>query len=306
MSAPTELVLLDALRTSPVAFGLFDPGERLREANAPFYDIFDVPPDEPHTWESLMRGCHRRRRGLLIDSPDIDAWIAGVRQRFRRSPVRRFESDLCDGRWMFVTETTRPDGWVLTQLIDVTVLKANEATLRRARDEALLASMTDALTHLHNRRAVFERLSDLLATTRRMKMPFAVAVIDLDHFKSINDRHGHGVGDDVLQHFAAMLRQGIRPLDVAGRLGGEEFVLLLPNVPLDGAARIVERLRQQVRGSQALPQRLPELRYSFSAGLTDARPDDTPDQVIHRADAALYDAKRQGRDRVVVRADTDG
>jgi GGDEF domain-containing protein len=177
----------------------------------------------------MMRNCHQRRRGLMINTDDIDRWLDRVRRTYRCQPVRSFESDLTDGRWMWVTETTRPDGWVFVVLVDITPLKVNEATLRRSRDDALIAAMTDPLTSLYNRRYIFRRLDDLLCTTRKMRIPLAVAMLDLDHFKRVNDVHGHAVGDGVLQHFAQQMRKHLRPLDAVGRIGGEEFLMLLPN-----------------------------------------------------------------------------
>ena len=153
-------------------------------------------------------------------------------------PVRTFESDLADGRWMWVSETLQPDGWVLVLMADITPLKANETTLRRSHELALIASLTDGLTELPNRRHIFNRLDTLLATADQMRMPLSVAVLDIDHFKRINDAHGHAAGDRVLWRFARQLRRHMRPRAEVGRIGGEEFLVLLPNTsPLGAATR---------------------------------------------------------------------
>lgn len=290
--------LLSGLHAGPVGWGLFDPQERLQAANAAFLDAFATTLDGQPSWETLMRRRHAERRGLRIDTDDIDTWITRVRQSYRRVPLRRFESDLVDGRWMWVTETLSPDGWGLVVMTDVTPLKTHESTLRSARDLAVLASHTDPLTELYNRRYIFDRLDDLLASTRGMRLPLAVAMIDLDDFKRINDRHGHAVGDRVLKHFALQLKRHLRPLDTAGRIGGEEFLLVLPNAPQGGAQRALERLRTLLHTSAALPE-LPSLRYTFSAGLALAGPAETGEQLVRRADQALYRAKDEGRDRLV-------
>jgi diguanylate cyclase (GGDEF)-like protein len=295
--------LLDALREGPVGWGLFDPQERLQAANAAFLDAFATTLDGAPCWETLMRRCHAERRGLRVDTDDIDAWIARVRQSYRRVPLRCFESDLVDGRWMWVTETLNPEGWVLALMTDVTPLKTHESTLRSARDQAVLASHTDPLTELYNRRYIFDRLDDLIASTRGMRLPLAVAMIDLDDFKHINDQHGHGVGDRVLKHFAAQLKRHLRPLDTAGRIGGEEFLLVLPNAPQGGAQRALELLRALLHGAVAPLPDLPALRYSFSAGLALVASTETGEQLVRRADRALYRAKREGRDRLVAADD---
>lgn len=300
MPGTIEDELLKSLHHTPVAFGLFDLKDRLCEANAAFLEPFEARLADGHTWDSLMRRCHRRRHANVpVPSEDIETWINRLRRLHRQPPGRQFDLELGAGRWMWATESLRPDGWLLVHLFDVSQFKATELALRRARDEAVLASLTDPLTRLYNRRLVFDRLGGLMETTRQMRLSLAVAMIDLDHFKSINDRHGHSVGDEVLVHFADLMRRELRPLDVAGRMGGEEFVLLLPNASEDGALQVVDRLRALVVESRPLGNRLPELRYSFSAGVTGALPDDTADELIRRADAALYQAKAQGRDRVV-------
>jgi diguanylate cyclase (GGDEF)-like protein len=285
--------LLAALRASPVAYALFDPQERLRDANAAFLANFDARIDGAPSWEELLRACHARRRGVAIVTDDIDAWIAGVRRSHRQVPVRQFESDLVDGRWMWVTETLQPDGWVLVLMSDVTPLKAHEATLRTAHDRALLASLTDPLTGLHNRRHVFNRLDDLLHSTRAMRIPLALVLVDLDHFKAINDTFGHAEGDRVLCHFAQLLGVQLRPLDAAGRIGGEEFMLLLPNTGVAGALRMLARLREQSERAGVPAGASPG--YSFSAGVTVAQPEDEADAMVRRADRALYEAKAAGR-----------
>jgi diguanylate cyclase len=285
--------LLAALRAGPVGFALFDPQERLRDANAAFLASFDAHLDGAPTWEQLLRACHARRRGVAIVTDDIEAWIAKVRRKFRQTPVRQFESDLVDGRWMWVTETLQPDGWLLVLMSDVTPLKAHEATLRTAHDRALLASLTDPLTGLHNRRHVFHRLDDLLAGTRAMRIPLAVVLVDLDQFKAINDTHGHAEGDAVLRHFAGLLGAQLRPLDAAGRIGGEEFMLLLPNTGAEGALRMLARLRELAAQAGVPAGGAPG--YGFSAGVTVAQPEDEADAAVRRADRALYEAKAAGR-----------
>ncbi len=294
-----------SLQGSATGIGLFDPAERLHLANHSFLASFATTLDPAPTWEQMLRDCHRERKGLLIETDDIDAWIAKVRQTHRKQPVRNFESDLVDGRWISVSETLRPDGWVLVVAADVTPLKANEASLRQARDRAVVASLTDPLTQLYNRRFIFKRLGDLLTSSRGMRVPLTVAVIDLDHFKRVNDSHGHGVGDRVLQHFSQLIRRHLRPIDLVGRIGGEEFLVLLPNAEAPGAAQAIARLRGLVSAESPVAA-LPDLRLTFSAGLTSAQALDTADQIYHRADIALYSAKAAGRNCTVVVDGTGG
>jgi diguanylate cyclase (GGDEF)-like protein len=127
-----------------------------------------------------------------------------------------------------------------------------------------------------------------------------VVLLDIDHFKAINDSHGHGVGDQVLQGFAQRLAALVRDTDLAGRWGGEEFLLLLPHHQTDEAVQAAERLRQELATmTVALPCGAP-LSVTVSIGVARFEPTDTPEGVVARADRALYAAKAQGRDQVVM------
>ncbi|MEK9803595.1 MAG: diguanylate cyclase, partial [Curvibacter sp.] len=294
MNPDLSLRLLGCLDEAASGIGLFDPDDRLRYANRYFREAYVLAPDSMPSWEEMMRRSHRERTGLLIDADDIDAWLARIRLKRRQSPRRCFESDLADGRWMRVTETLHPGGWLLAVTTDVTALKVNESTLRQARDEALRLSVTDALTGLHNRRHVFERLDELFLAARQLRYPLTVAVIDLDHFKEVNDSHGHGTGDQVLAHFARRLRQALRPQDLVGRIGGEEFLLALPNTELQGVRQVLRRLRSSLADEAPVPA-LPQLRTTFSSGVAHALADDTVHSLWTRADRALYRAKAAGR-----------
>jgi diguanylate cyclase (GGDEF)-like protein len=275
---------------------LFDAEDRLRHANAWFRQAYGVDPSLAPTWEDMMRGCHALRRGVLIDTDDIEAWLVRVRPRYRSMPVRSFESDLVDGRWVWVTESVQPDGWLLMLVADVSPLKASEAAAQRARDDAVQLARSDALTELDSRRYIFEQLADLLMASRMMRWPLTVAMLDIDHFKRINDSQGHAVGDQVLQHFANHLRRQLRPRDAVGRIGGEEFLMLLPNATLDGASTLLQRVRELICASTTAA-RLALPAYGFSAGLATAQAGDTVDSLVKRADEALYRAKAEGRNR---------
>ncbi|EIM30792.1 GGDEF domain-containing protein [Microvirga lotononidis] len=170
-------------------------------------------------------------------------------------------------------ETTLPNGWVLTVGADITALKHNEKTLRQAHEAAIAASRTDPLTDLPNRRRILELLDEALFGNEASTSGLCVAVIDIDRFKAINDTHGHEAGDAVLRHFAGTCRERVRSQDVLGRMGGEEFLLVLPGVKAGDGMGLAERVRQGLP-----PIRLAEdgisLRYTFSAGIAEAVPKD--------------------------------
>ncbi|MBI3367839.1 MAG: GGDEF domain-containing protein [Burkholderiales bacterium] len=153
------------------------------------------------------------------------------------------------------------------------------------------ASMRDPLTNLYNRRAMTEALERLWALQRRGGTPLAVLLIDIDHFKRINDQHGHAAGDKALIRVARLLQAHLRTEDVAGRIGGEEFLLLLPNAQAEQARALAERLRKLTHADP--------MGTTVSIGIALARADDLAAQLlVQRADAALYKAKAAGRDRI--------
>lgn len=158
----------------------------------------------------------------------------------------------------------------------------------------------DVLTGLLNRRGFEERLRRLLQRGA-VETP-ALAVLDVDHFKRINDTHGHAIGDAVLSGIGERLRQTLRPLDLAVRLGGEEFAVIWTQLEPGGEARLAERLREAVAGQAFLTAAGP-LRVTVSVGVARALgPQEAPEALFSRADAALYAAKDAGRDRVMLAA----
>ncbi|WP_445505394.1 GGDEF domain-containing protein, partial [Microvirga sp. G4-2] len=159
---------------------------------------------------------------------------------------------------------------------------------------ALKASQTDLLTGLPNRRHVLEQLDQALAEQDATGSSLCIAVIDIDRFKAINDGHGHDAGDAVLRHFAEICRERVRGQAVLGRMGGEEFLLLLPGLAAHEASCIVARIRDGFPPARLLEDGL-DLPYTFSAGITEAWAGDDRSSILRRADRALYAAKGEGR-----------
>ncbi|MGZ4403775.1 MAG: diguanylate cyclase, partial [Gaiellaceae bacterium] len=157
-------------------------------------------------------------------------------------------------------------------------------------------ALVDGLTGLANRRAAAEALHAEAARAGRLETPLSVVLADLDGFKDVNDAHGHAVGDAVLRTFAEVLRETLRESDVAGRWGGEEFLLLLPGADADGAAHLAERVRIGL-AARRIPG-VPGLRVTASFGVAEYAGETNTEQLVAAADSALYRAKRTGKDRV--------
>lgn len=279
---------------TPVLVAAFDARDRLRYANAAFRSAFFLAEGETPTWAELMRHNHAMRRGTIISAADFEAWLVSTASRRGKVAYRAYETDLYDGRWLLMTETVSADGWMLCVASDITAFRPDERSVRQDRDLAIRASHTDDLTGVSNRRFVTARVEDMLAPEGPGG---CLCVLDLDNFKYINDRYGHQAGDLILRDFAIRIHGAVRRSDCFGRVGGEEFVLVLPATGVAAAALIVERMLALVRLSRPLPQR-PDFFYSFSAGISAARAGDTFADIFGRADRALYSAKMAGRNRI--------
>lgn len=183
---------------------------------------------------------------------------------------------------------------VVTVFRDIRERKETERTLKRL-------ATTDSLTGLSNRRAFLERLQEEQRLSRRLGHPSSLLMVDFDHFKRINDEYGHPIGDMVLQHFASMARSCLRETDAIGRLGGEEFAILLPGTDLKGAVQLAERLRHLL---EQTPTQTPSgpIPMTLSIGVTPLLPEDSASsELLSRADDALYQAKESGRNRIKTR-----
>jgi two-component system cell cycle response regulator len=175
--------------------------------------------------------------------------------------------------------------------------------LRNRLEESVELAIIDPLTGLHNRRYMEGHLRTLLAEALQTGRALSILVADIDHFKLVNDTHGHDGGDSVLREFSARLQRNTRGIDLACRLGGEEFVVIMPDTDIARAYQVGERLRACIAADmfQIAPET--RIRVTASVGLaTLERSDDTPESVFKRADNALYAAKRRGRNRVVADA----
>jgi diguanylate cyclase (GGDEF)-like protein len=186
------------------------------------------------------------------------------------------------------------------QLMDMRLhLKSHKVALENALSRIQEIAIRDELTGLPNRRNMMDLVREHALRRGRGAVPFYVAMIDLDHFKHVNDTFGHAVGDETLRAFAAEAKAVLRNTDVIGRWGGEEFLVVLPETPPGEPTVGVDRLRARLAGL-AVCSSVPGLRVRFSAGFTRYRQGEPVDQAIERADRALYLAKTTGRNRTVV------
>jgi diguanylate cyclase (GGDEF)-like protein len=210
-----------------------------------------------------------------------------------------------DECWYQIHETllTLLDGRLAKHSIAVDIALLKDAQNELSEAYALLAlkslelervSVTDSLTGLFNRRRLDQAFDYELGRAFRYDIPVSVIIADIDRFKSINDTHGHQIGDQVLQLVADIMRHGVRTVDTIGRWGGEEFLIICPETDLEGARALAEKLRAVIEAT-AFPA---AIHNTTSFGVAEARAGETMKDLVARADAALYRAKTSGRNRV--------
>ena len=172
--------------------------------------------------------------------------------------------------------------------------------LRESVNHTMALAVTDELTGLYNRRYFDRHLNVMLGKAQAQERDMALMILDIDYFKSVNDNYGHDIGDAVLREFSARLKRNIRGVDLACRVGGEEFVVLMPDTDWSNAEVVAERVRQAIAERPfdvGLPRPL-SITVSVGVSLNESLTD-TPEMLIKRADVALYRAKREGRNRVI-------
>ena len=183
-------------------------------------------------------------------------------------------------------------------------ISASRARLRYldVTDQLNQTATTDELTGLANRRSFMRSLDIELERARRSSSPLTMAIIDIDHFKRVNDTYGHPAGDEVLRSLAATIKGAMRLTDIVGRLGGEEFAILMPDTDVRAAHSVCDRLRELSAGTAICLGMAGEISVTLSCGIALLKPEERGDHWVSRADGALYDAKASGRNQVKMAA----
>lgn len=203
-----------------------------------------------------------------------------------------------DGRWLYFTAAPLRDDagaviGAIETLQDITERRRAEEALKESEERFKALSRTDPLTQLHNFRYFYELIEREVERAARYGRPLSLAIIDIDKFKEINDRHGHLAGDRVLRHLGKLILDWKRSTDLAFRYGGDEFAVLMPEARRKQAEDAALRLTRRLAASDEEP------RCTLSIGIAQFRPGEKTVDLVGRADAAAYSAKRAGRDRVV-------
>jgi diguanylate cyclase (GGDEF)-like protein len=308
------------LETTHLLVALVDAGGHMLESNPACENFFAahaplnsleaaVVPESRGPLASLSQAAlesGQACQGRLVLLPADDGSCAEYDCSFLPAP---------GGRYIFLAEPVLVDPAAAESFQrlsrDVAQLRRDNASLKQqvadkqVEIEAVVmqaheVAHTDDLTLLSNRRQVIADLQREVIRSERYHTPVSISMVDVDHFKRVNDSHGHAVGDLVLRAVARYLRDNMRGPDIVGRYGGEEFLVILPNSPVQAAIEQAERLCRCLR-SRTISAGDKELQITISAGVAEYRQGQEDwQQFLSRADAAMYEAKAQGRDRVSV------
>ncbi len=300
------------------------------------HDHADNPADKPAFTEQRHWSSRNNKNTPVINSPGIQPSVVSnfglhsLQKTLERQLADVLEQNRNFGTLLQVEQTTLKNLQSITEIDVLRQIIGNEierllngqGLLQKKLDNALkyvriletegdelsnqLAhahnlSLTDELTNLPNRRAFIRTLEDEVARVQRYGYPLSLALLDLDHFKEINDHHGHSTGDEVLKRFSRCALSAFRHHDMLARYGGEEFAVLLPNTDISGALQAVQKVRSLTQAATVqVEDKNKEVRLpTFSGGIVPYQPGETPSEFVERADQALYQAKESGRDRVI-------
>ncbi|MFO8155460.1 MAG: diguanylate cyclase [Pseudomonadota bacterium] len=264
--------------------------------------LFDTFPELPRQWLT-----HKLRTVRILGTPAFSSWhqrpylFAMAHNRTVTGSVDYMRQD-CS--FLPLEGEAGDAGYVGIIILDVTETAVSQAALDEANQRLEEASIRDPLTGLHNRRHAEATLNREVERARRSGQSLAVLLFDVDHFKMVNDTHGHPAGDAVLKALAEALREEVREADMVARFGGEEFLLIMPDTDEEAAIGAVHRLRERILALRAEAEGV-VIPFTVSGGLV-ALTDDvsTPDELVRAADQYLYIAKSSGRDRIIRASDS--
>lgn len=293
--------LAEFVDVSQDGYAIFDRHDVLICCNQAFTTLFFMPASQMigKTFADTMRAVYFAKQGLKIDTDNIDDWLARVKQLRRSRQFRLFEVDLIDGRWFLFSEQVLASGELLLQAKDITKQKIVEQHLNENARRLSDLALTDELTQIANRRSFVASVNSEISRCSRINAAVAFFLLDIDHFKAVNDTYGHQAGDKVLKEIASLAKTTLREYDIFGRMGGEEFGIFLAETSHDIALEVAERLRLQIA---AHPFNLDgkNITVTVSIGLALSRENLSFEQLYADADAALYQAKHSGRNKVVI------
>jgi diguanylate cyclase (GGDEF)-like protein len=291
----------DFLNVTQDGYAIFSADDILIGCNQAYADILFIDFDQiiGQSFNQLCRIAFKNRQGPKFETEDIEQWLAVAQTKRRSREFRIFEVDLIDGRWFLMSEQVLPSGELLLQAKNISKQKVVEQALSKHTDKLTSLALTDELTQIANRRSFIANVKSEINRYKRSKKTFTFCLLDIDYFKKVNDQRGHQVGDNVLRQLSSLIKKTLREYDHFGRIGGEEFGLLLPDTDVMEADDIINRLRNKIMTTTFNNQMNP-VNITLSIGLVESWLDCTFELLYSQSDIALYRAKNNGRNQVVI------
>tara|TARA_R110001583_G_scaffold16561_17_gene67914 strand:+ start:10356 stop:11297 length:942 start_codon:yes stop_codon:yes gene_type:complete len=297
-----EFILKAGLDISPDCFGILHH-DIVVYCNNTFASAFGISKEQAigKTNRSLLKLAWSSHQGINIETDNFDLWYENnIDKLYEAKTLNQFETDLIDGRWFKMTRMNLENNFTLLFGVNITDLKQTQASLQKANQQIEVLANTDALTATHNRRSFYLLAEQAIKNAKRYYQPLSLLLIDLDHFKKINDNFGHEVGDFVLKEFSYRCQQFIRESDSLSRIGGEEFTILLPQTESAEATIIAEEIRLFINSHSFYIESLDchvDLSVSIGISALTTKKESIKD-LLAQADRALYHSKANGRNQV--------
>ena len=300
--AEIQIPFEEIMDETAVAVGMMDKHFVYQYCNNKMTELLGLPVESilGRKQSEVISEMYEKSVGVKIDSDDLKAWLENVERMQSSTPERQFITDTVDGRFFKMQRMTLSDGGHVVLGMDITELEVAKQQLTQLNEVLHEQATTDELTGLSNRRALFDKATIEFNRARRLHTPLSLLILDIDFFKKVNDTYGHPVGDRVIIRVADVLQKEVREYDLVGRLGGEEYAVVLPNTDAKQAGLVAERMRLSIENTAIEGEQINfKVTCSFGVAEVCANHNDV-DDVFLSADKALYKAKEGGRNKVVV------
>jgi diguanylate cyclase (GGDEF)-like protein/PAS domain S-box-containing protein len=293
-------LIIKALKASQDGVGVYDQNDIMLFCNDTVARIMGYEGREAigRSFEENLRHSWATGSGVIADDGDVDGMVRRAKESMKTQGFSTFESDTVTGEWNQVSRLKTEAGHTFMYSTDITQLKNTEKALKDALRYVKKLAATDALTGISNRRHFMDLANKEFNRSKRYGHPLSILALDIDHFKSINDNYGHQAGDKVLESISACCQSLLCATDVFGRLGGEEFSILLPEANTQSAQEMAQRVLDSV-ANLSVEYEGKIITFTTSIGISEVNDDcKSLEALMQHSDQALYQAKHNGRNRM--------
>jgi len=295
-------LIIKALQASQDGVGVYDQNDIMLFCNDTVARIMGYEGSEAigRSFEENLRHSWATGSGVIADDGDVDGMVRRAKESMKTQGFSTFESDTVSGEWNQVSRLKTEAGHTFMYSTDITQLKNTEKALKDALRYVKKLAATDALTGISNRRHFMDLATKEFNRSKRYGHPLSILALDIDHFKSINDNYGHQAGDKVLEVISACCQSLLSATDVFGRLGGEEFSILLPEANAQSAQEMAQRVLNSVANLK-VEYEDKIITFTTSIGVSEVSDaSKSLEALMQHSDQALYQAKHNGRNRMEI------